>query len=136
MKGEKKMKQLGKDKARQPTDTSSRSCSKSLAHFCQFVNKRIRLAQDPGNTAALCENRAEAVRITKNDINQDTIDLLLGTLLDVIAHLEKKWLDERKHRVNVEQNVTNDCLKNLVDLLLTQMAFGVNKWGQLPAVYQ
>jgi hypothetical protein len=88
-----------------PTDKKSlQPYGKSLSQFCQFVNKYITASTDPVNTAITCETRAEAVLITKKDVSPDTIDLLFATLLNVIAHLEKKWLNERLQRVDMEQN--------------------------------
>ena len=44
---------------------------------------------------AVCEHHAARIRIPPQKVSQETIPLLIETLLNVIDHLEKKWLDEQ-----------------------------------------
>lgn len=55
------------------------------------------------STAAVCEHQAKEVCITRQDVNQETIQMLIETMLNVINHLEKKWLDEQMQREDLEQ---------------------------------
>ncbi len=68
---------------------------RSLVQFCRFVETYTRLTSDPLTTAAVCEDQAEAVRITRDDLTPETIDMLLETLLNVITELERRWYEER-----------------------------------------
>ena len=70
----------------------------TVAQFCQFVDYYTRHSTDPMSTAAVCEHQAEEIYITPHDVSQETIDLLIATMLNVINHLEKKWLDEQLQR--------------------------------------
>jgi UDP-N-acetylglucosamine 2-epimerase len=78
----------GEDGSWQPADTS-------LAYFCQFVDDYTRHATDSMSTAAVCEHQAAGIQLIQQDVNQETIYMLIETMLNVIDHLEKKWLDEQ-----------------------------------------
>jgi len=54
-------------------------------------------------TAAVCEQQAETVRITQQDVNRENIQMLIDTMLVTIDHIEKKWLDEQIQREDLEQ---------------------------------
>lgn len=81
----------------------------SLAHFCAFLDFYTRSCQDPFSTSLTCAKQAEAVQITPADVTPDTLRQMLTTMLNVVDHLEKKWLDEqirhedrmRRHREDV-----------------------------------
>ncbi len=81
----------------------------SLAHFCAFIDFYTRKTADPMSTALACEKHAEALDITPQDATPENMHLLVDTMLEVIDHLEKKWLDEQirheermqKHREDV-----------------------------------
>lgn len=93
--------------------------SKSVEHFCKYIDHYIRLVMDPKFVGVVCENQAEAVRITKKDINGETIDLLLETLLSVINHMGEKWLKEYQRQAafllpKAEQSATQEA-KNICD---------------------
>ena len=75
----------------------------SLMHFCQFIEYYTRYSTDPMCTAAACENQAKDIRITSQDISSETIRMLLDTMLNVIDHMEKKWLDDRVQFEEKEQ---------------------------------
>lgn len=76
----------------------------SLSRFCQFIDYYTRHSNDPMYTAAVCERQAEGVHITPQDVNQETIGLLITTMLNAIDHLEKKWFDEQMQREEQEQS--------------------------------
>ncbi len=81
----------------------------SLAHFCTFIDFYTRKTTDPMSTALACEKHAEALNITPQDATPENMHMLVDTMLEVIDHLEKKWLDEQirheermlKHREDV-----------------------------------
>ena len=81
----------------------------SLAHFCAFLDFYTRKTADPMSTALACEKHAEALDIMPQDATPENMRLLVDTMLEVIDHLEKKWLDEQirheermqKHREDV-----------------------------------
>jgi hypothetical protein len=83
----------------------------SLSHFCAFVNFYTRKTADPMSTALACEKQAEALDITSQDATPENMRMLVDTMLEVIDHLEKKWLDEQirheermqKHREDVSR---------------------------------
>jgi hypothetical protein len=86
-------------------ETEEQAHNTSLFHFCQFVDNYTRLSNDPIYTAAVCENQAEMICITQHDLSQETIYMLIETLLNVIDHLAKKWLDEQMQREDLEQQL-------------------------------
>ena len=69
----------------------------TVAHFCEFVDFYTRHARNPLCTALTCEQQAEAIRISDQDLCPETIQMLIETMLTAIDHLEKKWLDEQIH---------------------------------------
>jgi hypothetical protein len=75
----------------------------TIAHFCEFVDFYTRHARNPMCTALTCEQQAETIRISDQDLCPETIHLLIETMLTAIDHLEKKWLDEQIHWEEVEQ---------------------------------
>ena len=75
----------------------------SLAQFCEFVDYYTRHTTNPLATSVVCEQQAETLRLTAQDVTPETIQMLIDTLLDVIDHLEKKWLDEQIQREDLEQ---------------------------------
>jgi hypothetical protein len=83
----------------------------SLSHFCAFVDFYTRKTADPMSTALACEKHAEALDITPQDATPENMRMLVDTMLEVIDHLEKKWLDEQirheermqKHREDVSR---------------------------------
>jgi hypothetical protein len=85
------------------------STETSVAHFCAFVDFYTRKTTDPLNTALACEKHAEILDIAPHDATPENMRLLVDTMLEVIDHLEKKWLDEQirheermlKHREDV-----------------------------------
>ncbi len=85
--------------------------SRSVSQFCQFIEYYSQYANDPRTVALLCEEQAEAVRISKQDVNMETIDLLLNTMLNTLSNLsevqeQKRWgnrlkgafLGHKRHR--------------------------------------
>ena len=86
---------IGEELERPFDDEVLQPAENSLFHFCQFVDDYTRYAIDPMSTAAVCEHHAAGIRITRQDVSPETIPLLIETLLNVIDHLEKKWLDEQ-----------------------------------------
>jgi hypothetical protein len=59
-------------------------------------------------TALTCEQQAEAIQITDQDLCPETIHLLIETMLTAIDHLEKKWLDEQIRWEESEQRHHRD----------------------------
>lgn len=84
----------------------------SIRHFCDFVDFYTRHATNPMCTALTCQQQADAVRIAEEDLNPETVRMLIETMLSAIDHLEKKWLDEQLQR----EDVTQRSRKNLVRL--------------------
>jgi hypothetical protein len=80
----------------------------TLAHFCEFVDFYTRHAKNPMCMALACEQQAEAIRITNQDLCPETIQLLIETMLTAIDHLEKKWLDEQIRWEDLEQRHRRD----------------------------
>lgn len=80
----------------------------TLAHFCEFVDFYTRHARNPLCTALTCEQQAEMIRISDQDLCPETIHLLIDTMLSAIDHLEKKWLDEQIHWQDSEQRLRRD----------------------------
>ena len=72
--------------------------SNSLSHFCQFIEYYSQQSEDPLSIVAVCENQAEAVRITRQDVNMETIDMLLDTMLSVINHMGDKWTEAQEQQ--------------------------------------
>lgn len=83
----------------------------SLAHFCAFVDFYTRKASDPMSTALACEKHAETLELAEQDATPENMRMLVNTMLEVIDHMEKKWLDEQirheermlKHREDVSR---------------------------------
>jgi hypothetical protein len=81
----------------------------SIDYFCAFVDFYTKQSDDPLHTSLVCEEQAEAVRITADDLSPETVQNLISTMVVAIDHLEKKWLDEqiqhedrkRRHREDV-----------------------------------
>lgn len=70
--------------------------SPSLEDFCRVVEECSRRTGDPRVLAALCESRAEALRIESGDVTLENVDLLLNTMLNSLAYLaeareQKRW---------------------------------------------
>ncbi|PIE32549.1 hypothetical protein CSA56_15210 [candidate division KSB3 bacterium] len=76
----------------------------SVSEFCSFVNERVRDAEDPLSTAVVCEYQAEAVRLTRYDVNPETLNLLLDTLLNTLEYMGKQWHDHH-NRGNWKKHV-------------------------------
>ena len=77
----------------------------SLAHFCAFVDFYTRKAADPLSTSLACEKQAEAVEIAPDEVTPENMRMMMDTMLEVIDHLEKKWLDEQlKHEDRQRQH--------------------------------
>ena len=72
--------------------------SDSLSHFCHFIEYYSQQSEDPLSIVAVCENQAEAVRITRQDINAETIDMLLETMLNVINHMGDTWTETQEQK--------------------------------------
>jgi hypothetical protein len=70
----------------------------SLAHFCQFVDYYTSQSSDPLSTVRVCEQQAEGVRITPDDLTPENLRLVIETMLTAIDHLSKNWLDEQIQR--------------------------------------
>ena len=87
----------------QPEEESLQPEETSLSHFCEFVDYYTHHSTDPMYTAAVCEQQAETVRITQQDVNRENIQMLIDTMLVAIDHIEKKWLDEQIQREDLEQ---------------------------------
>jgi hypothetical protein len=78
--------------------------SPSLEGFCYFVDYCTQQTTDPQTVAALWESQVEAVRINQEDINAETIDLLLNTMLNTLDHMaevqeQKRWKNRLKSAV-------------------------------------
>ena len=69
-----------------------------LANFCRFVVEYTELSKNPEWTTTVCEEQAETVRIKRQDLSTETIDMLLDTLLTVIDNLESKRLQEQQQK--------------------------------------
>lgn len=67
----------------------------SLARFCAFLDFYTRQCHDPFSTALTCAKQAEALQITPDDVTPETMRQVIQTMLAVVDHLEKKWLDEQ-----------------------------------------
>ena len=80
----------------------------TVAHFCEFVDFYTRHARNPMCTALTCEQQAETIQITDQDLCPETIQMLIETMLTAIDHLEKKWLDEQIHWEESEQRHHRD----------------------------
>jgi hypothetical protein len=72
--------------------------SNSLSHFCQFIEYYSQQLEDPLSIVAVCEDQAEAVRITRQDVNVETIDMLLDTMLTVINHMGDTWTEAQAQK--------------------------------------
>ena len=72
--------------------------SDSLSHFCQFIEYYSQQADNPLSIVEVCENQAEAVRITRQDVNVETIDMLLDTMLNVINHMGDIWTETQEQK--------------------------------------
>lgn len=59
----------------------------SVEQFCRLVEEYARQSHDPRLTARLCETQAEMLRINRQDVCMETIDLLLETLLNTLHHV-------------------------------------------------
>lgn len=70
------------------------SYSSSLQDFCRLVQSWSQRVPDQQTLAAICEVRAEAIRITRQDATVETIDLLLDTLLNTLQHAAQR--EQRK----------------------------------------
>ncbi len=95
-------------------DESSLSEEHTLFRFCQFVDYYTRHSTDPLYTAAVCERQAEDLHINPQDVNRESIRLLIATMLNAIDHLEKKWLDEQLQREEQEQSQYEEQTPRLV----------------------
>lgn len=67
----------------------------SVAQFCRVIEEYARQSHDPHLTARLCETQAERLRISRQEVSVETIDLLLDTLLNTLHHVAggdgRKW---------------------------------------------
>jgi hypothetical protein len=82
-----------------------RAPESSISHFCAFVDFYTRKSTDPVNTALVCEEQAEVMRLEPQDLTQENVQLLLDTMLNAIDHLGKKWLDEQiQHDARKQQH--------------------------------
>ena len=72
--------------------------SNSLSHFCEFIEYYSQQSEDPLSIVAVCEDQAEAVRITRQDVNVETIDMLLDTMLNVINHMGDTWTEAQEQK--------------------------------------
>ncbi|MDY0096236.1 MAG: hypothetical protein RBT80_26380 [Candidatus Vecturithrix sp.] len=67
----------------------------SVAQFCRVVQEYARQSHDPHLTARVCETQAERLRISRQEVSVETIDLLLDTLLNTLHHVAegegRKW---------------------------------------------
>lgn len=67
----------------------------SVAQFCKVVEEYARQSHDPHLTARVCETQAERLRISRQEVSVETIDLLLDTLLNTLHHVAegegRKW---------------------------------------------
>lgn len=87
------------------TDKMLTTSESSISHFCAFVDFYTRKSADPVNTALVCEEQAEAIRLEPQDLTPENVQLLLDTMLNAIDHLGKKWLDEQiQHDVRKQQH--------------------------------
>jgi hypothetical protein len=77
----------------------------SLAHFCTFIDFYTRSCHDPFSTSLTCAKQAETVQITPEDLTPETVQQVLTTMLSVVDHLEKKWLDEQiRHEERMQRH--------------------------------
>lgn len=87
----------------------------SVLYFCQFINQFLQDSDDPLKTVLMCEAQAEAVRLRRQDVNFETIDLLLDTVLNVLHYMGTKWTEteqrRRTHRLKTLFRVTVLTLK-------------------------
>ena len=95
-----------KDEAFQPFDTT-------ISHFCQFVDYYTKCSTDPMTTAAVCEHRAEEIRLTPREVTQENVSLLIITMLTAINHLEHKWFEEQMYREEFERKRWNNRVKQV-----------------------
>ena len=79
-------------------ETAVHPYSHSLSRFCQFIESYSQQADDPLSIVAVCENQAEAVRITRQDVSMETIDMLLDTMLTVINHMGDTWTEVQEQK--------------------------------------
>ena len=73
--------------SQQATQGMERHEVQSVAQFCRVVEEYARQSEDPRLTARLCETQAEMLRINRQDVCVETIDLLLETLLNTLHHV-------------------------------------------------
>lgn len=70
----------------------------TLTDFCHFINKYLELLEDPQTIALVCEQQAEAVRITQQDVTPETLDLMLDTMLNILHHMGKQWAEAQEQK--------------------------------------
>jgi hypothetical protein len=83
----------------------------SVAHFCAFVDFYTRKSTDPINTALVCEEQAEELRLDPQELTPETVQMLIDTLLNAIDHLGKKWLDEQIQHDHRKQQHRQDVAR-------------------------
>jgi hypothetical protein len=77
----------------------------SLTHFCTFIDFYTRQCHDPFSTSLTCTKQAEALQITPEDLTPETVRQVVATMLAVVDHLEKKWLDEQiRHEERMQRH--------------------------------
>lgn len=77
----------------------------SLRHFCTFIDFYTRQCHDPFSTSLTCTKQAEALQIMPEDLTPETMQQVITTMLAVVDHLEKKWLDEQiRHEERMQRH--------------------------------
>lgn len=77
----------------------------SLRHFCTFIDFYTRQCHDPFSTSLTCAKQAEALQITPEDLTPESMRQVVATMLAVVDHLEKKWLDEQiRHEERMQRH--------------------------------
>jgi hypothetical protein len=107
----------------------------SLAHFCAFVDFYTRKSTDPVNTALVCEEQAEELRLDPQELTPETVQMLVDTLLNAIDHLGKKWLDEQIKLEDRQQRHRQDVARLYQQLSVLQARYAEARTPR-PPLYQ
>ncbi len=104
------MKHEGQQRTPVTSDQATSSHEYTIFHFCQFVEYYTQFSADPHNTAAVCEHHAEEIRISPQEVNRETILMLIATMLTAVDHVERKWAEELAARKSLEQRLWKNRL--------------------------
>lgn len=69
----------------------NQSYSPSLEDFCRTIEMCSRQTADPRMLAAICKTQAETVRIRRDEVSLETVDLLLETMINTLHGMAAAW---------------------------------------------